>query len=275
MPSHPTSCLGFVDIHCHLVPGIDDGSKSVDESLEMARIAAADGIQIVIATPHQLGNYVCNTGDVIRQHVTALQDLLAAKGINLRVLPGGDVRIDDTMFTGLQNGSVLSLGDHRKHVLLELPHELYLPTIPVMERLRSLGMDTILSHPERNQGILREPQLVIELVQNGCFMQVTAASLLGTFGATCQQFSEWMLTNGLVHIVATDAHGSTSRRPLMRRCFDHVRELVGAATAEAVCCVHPAAVANGHQFQTSRPARANRPANQSRLGNWFRNRKSA
>jgi protein-tyrosine phosphatase len=268
--------LPFADIHCHLVPGIDDGSKSPEESLEMAKIASREGIETVICTPHQLGNYSANTGDLIRQRVAALQQLLDSEGIHLRVLPGADVRIEDTMFDGLRDGSVLSLGDHRQHVLLELPHELYLPIIPILERLSSLGMDSILSHPERNQGILREPHHVVELVQNGCLMQVTTASLVGSFGPTCQQFSEWMLTNGLVHFMATDAHGPQARRPLMRRCYERVRELVGAATAEAICCVHPAAVVEGRQFHAPRPARRpTSPAGSGRRSGWFGLRKSA
>lgn len=263
----------FTDIHCHLVPGIDDGSQSLEESLEMARIAVAEGIQTIIATPHQLGNYAGNSGDTIRDHVATLQQQLQSHGINLQVLPGADVRIEDTMIAGLRDGSVLSLGDLRKHVLLELPHELYFPLEGVIQELRQIGMDSILSHPERNQGILREPQLVAELVNAGCFMQVTAASLIGTFGPTCQQFSEWMLNNGLVHFIATDAHGHKARRPLMRRTYQRVTELVGQATAEAICCVYPNAVAQGQQFPIPQIPKATKSARPRR--GWFGRRESA
>ena len=254
-----TRTPAFVDIHCHLIAGIDDGAKSPVESLEMARMAAADGIRTIIATPHQLGSYANNSGGLIRQRVSELQAFLHRHDVDLQVLPGADVRIDDTMFAGLRQGTVLSLGDHRKHVLVELPHEVYLPTLPIIERLQQLGMTSILSHPERNEAILRQPHLVTELVRQGCLMQVTASSLLGVFGLPCQQFAEWMLSKDLVHFIATDAHGPKTRRPLLRRCFERVKQLSGASKAEALCCHNPCAVANGQDVPphaVPSPARA-------------------
>ncbi len=236
----------------------------------MARMAVADGIRTIIATPHQLGCYTDNSGRMIRQRAAELQAFLHRHDVELHVLPGADVRIEDTMFAGLRQGTVLSLGDHRKHVLVELPHELYLPTLPIVEQLQHLGMRSILSHPERNEGILRQPQLVTELVQQGCLMQVTASSLLGTFGLPCQYFSEWMLSKNLVHFMATDAHGAKTRRPLLRRCFERVKELSGASTAEALCCHNPHAVASGQDLElnfVSPPARAR--------SRWFGLRKAA
>ena len=235
----------FTDIHCHMLFGIDDGSKSVEESLEMARMAVDDGIRTTILTPHQLGAFRRNTGDLIRRRTAELQQLLDEHGIDLRVLPGGDVRIEPDMVELLQQGEVLTLGDHGRHVLLELPHELYFPLEPVLDELESAGMTGILSHPERNMGLMREPEHLEPLVERGCLMQVTAGSLMGTFGRTSQEMSEWMLAEGLVHFLATDAHGSRARRPLLERAFQRVAGLIDEATAVAVCCEHPAAVAEG------------------------------
>ena len=117
----------FVDIHCHLLPGIDDGSASLEESIEMARTASQEGITTVTVTPHQLGAYRKNTASVIRQNVTELQGVVDQHGIDLKILPGGDVRIEADLIDRLKDGSVLTLGDHRKHLLLELPHETYFP----------------------------------------------------------------------------------------------------------------------------------------------------
>jgi len=243
----------FVDIHCHLVPAIDDGAKSLDESLAMARIAVADGIQTTIVTPHQNGSYAHNLGDTIRQRVVQLQQQLDQHDIPLTVLPGADVRIEDGMIEALQSGRVLSLGDHGRHVLLELPHELYFPLERVLDDLDRVNMVGVLSHPERNQGILKQPTLVESLFDYGCLMQITAGSLMGTFGKPCQEMSEWMLKRGLVHFIATDAHGPRSRRPLIRRAFEYTSELVGEDAAIALCCENPAAVADGEDVLATQP----------------------
>ena len=252
---------GFVDIHCHLLPGIDDGSPDWKTTLRMAEMAVADGTQAIIVTPHQLGNYAHNLGDTIRALTKQLQDMLNQHQIPLQVLPGGDVRIEDGMLEGLVAGDVMSLGDRRNHVLLELPHELYFPLEGVLTALQRQGMAGILSHPERNRGLLREPDLLLGLVDRGCLMQVTAGSLLGTFGPNPQALAEWMLGAGLVHCIATDAHGTKSRRPLMRRAFERVIELTDESTATDLCCSTPALVAQGKRVPPGR-----RPV--TRRGGW-------
>ena len=153
MTTHPP----FVDIHCHIVPSIDDGSKSWDESLAMAGIAAGDGTEIIIATPHQLGSFRHNTAKEIRHRVDQLNATLEQQSIPLKVMAGGDVRIEADMITQIQADNVLTLGDQGKHVLLELPHEMYFPLKPVFESLERIGMQGILSHPERNQVLLKQP----------------------------------------------------------------------------------------------------------------------
>jgi len=125
----------FVDIHCHMLPGLDDGAVNLGVSLAMAEMAVADGIATVVATPHQLGNYARNRGDTIRAYVARFQRELDARRIPLRVLPGADVRIEPDMVERLVGGDVVSLADLRRHVLLELPHELYVP----LEGLLALG----------------------------------------------------------------------------------------------------------------------------------------
>ena len=242
----------FVDIHCHMLPAIDDGAASWRESLAMGRMAAADGIETVIVTPHQLGAFAKNEGDDIRLRTRELQRFFDRFGVALRVLPGADVRIEPDMVAGLRAGNVVSLGDLNRHVLLELPHELYFPLEGVLAELTDAGLVGILSHPERNQGLLAQPRTIESLVDGDCLMQVTAGSVLGTFGAKSQALSEWMFANGLVHFLATDAHSSTARRPLMRRAFDRVIELTDSQTAIAVCCDHPGAVAEGGEVPFGR-----------------------
>ena len=260
----------FVDIHCHLLPGIDDGAHSWEESLAMAEMAVNDGIKTVIVTPHQLGNFGHNSGAGIRQQTEALQSTLQSHGLPLNVLSGADVRIDESMVSKVKSGEVLTLADRRRHLLLELPHELYFPLDGVIDSLRAIGVDGILSHPERNQGILQSPSIIEDLLQIGCLMQVTAGSLMGTFGPRSQELSERMLAMNQVHFVATDAHGSRSRRPLIKRAFERVAELTSEETAIDVCCRNPAAVAAGEEVKLQQ-----RRPKPTRLANWFPWRKAA
>ncbi len=260
----------FVDIHCHLVPDIDDGAKTWEESLAMARMAVADGTETIVVTPHQLGAYGHNTGDEIRARTRQLQQFLNEHNVPLKVLAGGDVRIESDMIAKLRTGEVMSLADRRKHVLLELPHELYFPLEPVLDDLNSLGMVGVLSHPERNQGILKQREVLEPLVANGCLMQITAGSIVGTFGPHCQHFSEWMLEQGLVHFVATDAHSPKTRRPLMGRAFERVAELVGWDSAVEFCCENPAAVVAGKKVAAGRRS----PPRKTVWGGWFGRRRA-
>lgn len=263
--------MAFVDIHCHLIPEIDDGAKSWDETLAMAEMAVDDGFTTTIVTPHQLGTYEHNRGDVIRQRTRLLQQELDARGIPLQVMPGADVRIEDAMLAGLRSGDVLTLGDHGQHVLLELPHELYFPLEELLGQLERLGLTGILSHPERNQGLLQQREEVAYLVEAGCLMQVTASSFLGGMGPGPRDMAEWMLAEGLIHFLATDAHGPRSRRPLMRRAFEHVALLSDWDTAYEICCAQPADVAAGRPVAGGRrPRRAKRRT----LTDWFTWRKA-
>jgi len=238
----------FVDIHCHLLPGIDDGARDLNESLAMARLAVADGISTVICTPHQGGNYCCNRGAVIRRAVAQLQTALEEAEIPLEVLPGADVRIDSDLVSQLMSGEIVSLGDHRRYVLLELPHELYLPLESLHANLKAVGVTGILSHPERNQGIMDRPDLVRPLVESGVLMQITAGSLVGTFGARIQKLSVDLLRKGLVHFISTDAHGVKKRRPLLYRAYQQAVELVGEDAARTICCRNPRAVAENQEI---------------------------
>lgn len=255
----------FADIHCHLLPGLDDGAGTLDKALAMAEIALADGIGTIVATPHQLGNYIRNTGDVIRKAVDDFQHELDRRNMPLRILPGGDVRIEPGMVEKIRRGEIVTLGDHRRHILLELPHEVYLPLDRLMAELAHAGVVGILSHPERNQGLIRQPKPLRPLVDRGLLLQVTAGSLTGDFGPQIEKFAESLVSQGLVHFVSTDAHGTKSRPPLIGQAFRRVAKLAGKNTAEDLCCANPMAVANGHTVAGGR-----RGSKKFAQSGWFR-----
>ncbi len=249
----------FVDIHCHLVPGIDDGASSPDEAIQMARMAVEDGIRAIVVTPHQLGSYRANTAAVIRRATQNLRELLRQQCIDLIVVPGADVRIEPDMVPLLSRGEIMTLADRKRHLLLELPHELYFDLRPLVSQLDGLGLQSILSHPERNLGLLAQPEAVIDLVDAGCLMQVTAGSLTGTFGPGAAQMGEWMLKEGLVHFLATDAHGVRARRPRLTPAFELVARLSGMTLAREICCTNPSAVSIGERVASGRRVAKVRP----------------
>jgi protein-tyrosine phosphatase len=256
----------FVDTHCHLLPGVDDGAADWEEALAMARQAVADGISTVVATPHQLGRFRRNDGRVIRARTSHLRDFLVQNGLQLEVLPGAELRIEPDMIEGIREGELLTLADRGRYVLLELPHEVYLPLDGLLANLRRAGLSGILAHVERNQGILAQPSAVDGLVAAGCLLQVTAASVTGAFGADVQRLAERLIQRRLVHFIVTDAHNAKSRRPQMRPAFERITELAGYDTALTLCCRNPAAVIHD---ETIRPASHEPPKKRFAPSRWF------
>jgi protein-tyrosine phosphatase len=255
----------FVDIHCHLLPGLDDGADNLEEAIGMAEMAVEDGIGTIVATPHQLGNHAKNSGESIRKAAARFQEELDRRRLPLRVLPGADVRIEPDLMRKIRSGEVVTLADRRRHILLELPHEVYVPLDWLLSELSSAGVAGILSHPERNQGILRRPTVVRHLVDRGCLMQVTAGSLTGTFGPQIQEFSESLVAQGIVHFVSTDAHGTKGRTPVLRKAYDRIVKLAGEGAAKELCIQNPSSVAAGESVRMG----CWKPAKRTWMG-WFR-----
>jgi len=235
----------FVDIHCHLLPGLDDGARSWDEALQMARMAVAEGTATIIATPRQLGSFDHNSGELIRLRSSQFQDFLIAHETKAEILPGADVRVEPSLAQKLRDGSVLTLGDHGKHVLLKLPRQSYQPLDELIEQLGADGTVGILSHPERNQGLIKHRKLLRPLVDRGCLMQITADSLMGTFGRQVQAMAEWMLSENIVHFVASDAHGPRSRRPILSAAYQRAAALTCEELSVSIFSANPRSVAAG------------------------------
>lgn len=214
----------------------------------MAEVAHADGIRSVVATPHQLGVYGGNRAAAIYQRTAELAERIARRGLGLEVLPGADVRVTADLVARIRRGEVLTLAGRGRHVLLELPHDVYLPLEGVVVELRQAGLVGILSHPERNVPIMRHPEVLGPLVAAGCLIQVTAGSLCGGFGARVQAFCQWLLRRGLVHFVATDAHSAHARAPRLRQAFQRIEALAGRRMAVACCAENPAQVVQGRDI---------------------------
>jgi protein-tyrosine phosphatase len=203
---------GMIDLHCHLLPGIDDGATNLATSIEMAKAFVADGVGVVACTPHILPGLYHNSGPQIRDAISTLQKHLQEQGIPLQLVPGADNHITPDFVSGLRDGNLLTLNDSR-YVLVEPPHHMPPPRLEeFFFNLLVADFVPILTHPERLTWINSHYPAILKLAQAGVWMQITAGSLSGIFGRNARYWAERMLDEGCVHLLATDAH-DLSRRP--------------------------------------------------------------
>jgi protein-tyrosine phosphatase len=240
----------YVDIHCHCLAAVDDGPATTGEALALCRGLSGDGVRVVIATPHQLGRFSdCNEASQIREAVSVLNEELRRNDIPLTVMPGGDVRVDERICRLLEADRILTLADGGKYILLELPHEVFINIEPLLVGLASMGIQAIISHPERHRALIKQPNLLLNWLAGGVRLQVTAASLLGEFGSAVQRAAWHFLASGWVSFVATDAHDLHGRRPLMRAAFEQISAQLGVAVARQVCVENPMRILQGQDIQ--------------------------
>ncbi|WP_214769026.1 CpsB/CapC family capsule biosynthesis tyrosine phosphatase [Exiguobacterium sp. s133] len=202
----------MVDLHCHLLPLVDDGPASVEHTLQLAEQAVAEGVSQIIATPH-LYHPQFETEDVdVRLTVAELNVLLKQRDIPLTVYPGHEIRLTGDLIEEIKDGKALPLADSR-YLLIEFPSS-GIPSYArqVFAELISDGYIPIVAHPEKNKAIIQNPNLLFELISNGAISQVTCASLIGKYGKDVQRFAVALLENGLAHLVASDAH-HVEKRP--------------------------------------------------------------
>jgi len=233
-----------IDLHCHILPGIDDGPETIDEALEMCRIAVADGIRTIVATPHCYKGYYANDTSTILPVYDLLQQRIIEEGIDLNLLVAGDIHIDPDLALFLKDNPSLCPGG--RFALVELPWD----SIPryVGKFLFSLcvkGFTPILTHPERNRAIQLHPELVEEWVTSGAFIQVTAMSLTGEFGPKSQDTAFALLDWGQVHFVATDAHSPSWRKPVLSDAAGLLRERIGEEGARRLVEENPRRILAG------------------------------
>jgi len=219
--------VSLIDLHCHLLPGIDDGARNTAESLEMARVAEADGIDVIACTPHIMAGVYENTGESIAAAVAKMQSFLADEGITLRLIVGADAHVAPNLVARLQDGSVPTLGGTR-YFLFEPPHHVAPPNLDrIVSDVLGAGFVPILTHPERLRWINTHYDQILRLARSGVLMQVTAGSLTGRFGDGPRHWAERLFEEGLVHLLASDAHDAVRRPPKMRNAFKRAAELVG------------------------------------------------
>ncbi|MFC3816730.1 tyrosine-protein phosphatase [Lysobacter sp. GCM10012299] len=219
------------DLHCHLLPAIDDGAVDLDMALEMARMAAADGIVTVACTPHIYPGLYENTADGIRAAIAAFQAELDERGIALRLVEGADVHLAPDLLESIRGGRVPTLGGSR-YLLLEPPHHVAPPRFEeAVFDLMAAGLVPVITHPERLTWVETHYDVFARLAERGAWMQITAGAMTGRYGRRVKYWGERFVGEGLCMILATDAHHPTRRPPLLAEAREAAAALVGMEEA--------------------------------------------
>ncbi|MCR6702423.1 MAG: hypothetical protein NVV68_15290 [Dokdonella sp.] len=221
----------MIDLHCHLLPGIDDGATDLDASIAMARIASADGIRVAACTPHDYPGLYDNGAAQIRAAVARLQSALSDEGIPLTLLAGADVHLRPGLIGLVRDGSVATLAGSR-YLLLEPPHHVAPPRFEdTLAALMAAGIVPVITHPERLSWVEYHYATFVNAAGRGVWLQVTAGALTGRFGQRARYWAERFVGEGHVHLLATDAHDAKRRPPLLAEARDAAAALVGAEEA--------------------------------------------
>ena len=218
----------MVDLHCHLLPGIDDGSKSMAISLRLAREATANGVTHALLTPHHMnGRYVNHKQDVIRRTKEFATEL-AKHQIPLTVFPGQEVRINGNLLKALNDDDILFADEGGQYLMLEFPDD-DVPhyTERMIFYLQQRGITPVIVHPERNTMIMDHPDVLYDLLKKGCLSQITASSYVGTFGKKVARFSKQLIAAGQGYVFASDAHDLPGRKYEMRQAFEQLESEFG------------------------------------------------
>jgi protein-tyrosine phosphatase len=248
-------CERMIDLHCHILPGLDDGASDLSVSANMAKAFVADGVSVVACTPHILPGLYQNSGPQIRQATAQLQHHLDREGIPLRLVTGADNHVTPSFVTELKSGHLLSLADTR-YVLVEPPHHVAPPRLEeLFFSLLVAGYVPILTHPERLTWVQSHYQVIQRLVHAGIWMQVTAGSLSGAFGRNARYWGERMLDEGCVHILATDAHDVNRRPPNLSQGRELAAKRVDNTEAQHLVVTRPEGI-----LRNDLPSNLPRPA---------------
>jgi protein-tyrosine phosphatase len=200
-----------IDLHSHILPGLDDGAEDLDDALEIARAAVADGIIAIAATPHVREDFP-TTADAMERGVAKLRAALEREGIDLELLPGGEVSLEQLDRLSHDELRRFGLGGNPTYLLVETPYWDWPPRFgEIVSRVRSFGMTPVIAHPERNPAIQADLAKVASLVDAGALIQVTAASLDGRLGSRTRASARKLVDAGLVHVIGSDAHAAGIR----------------------------------------------------------------
>jgi len=237
-----------IDLHTHVLPAVDDGVETEDEALEFVRVAAADGVRVIVATPHCRDGFYLNDRARVLDGVARLRARLASEGVDVAIEPGAEVHLCPDLVERIRDGRAPTLGDNGRTLLLELSLSQYPVELQnLVFQLRLAGIDVVFAHPERIRFFQDDVGRYEVLVRAGAYGQITTGSILGLFGRTAREFSTELLRKGLVHVLASDAHNVRGRPPVLGAAVAAAASLVGERRARAMVREVPAALLAGRE----------------------------
>lgn len=235
----------MVDLHCHILPGLDDGPDTIEESLEMVETAIADGITHVVATPHANSRYWFDFEQVSRLG----EDLQARTGHRLKLATGCDFHVSVENLNALSKDRRPFCINQHDYLLLEFNEVAIPPAVDLtLHEMQLAGIRPIITHPERNAILRTHPERMRDWVMRGCFGQVTGAALTGGFGPTARELGLQWIREGLIHIVASDAHNNRTRPLRLKAAYDVVEDQFGEEKARALFVENPLAAFEGRDL---------------------------
>lgn len=256
----------MIDLHCHLIPGVDDGAIDMEDSVELAKSAIKEGIKHIILTPHHRnGQYVNNARDVL-QATEELKRHYASLNLPLKVFGAQEIRLTEQFLDDLEQNKLLSLDGRGKYYLIEFPTK-KVPkfTEDLIEEIVSRGITPVIAHPERNHELAQDLEFLYELVEMGCLTQLTASSYVGAFGPKLQDICYQMLEHNLVHIIASDAHDVEKRPHNMKRCFSEIHKVYGMDMVRYLQ-ENSRRIFNGEPINKRQPLQFTQPKRKKRFG---------
>ncbi len=245
--------IPLVDMHCHLLAGLDDGPRTEEDALAMCRIAYDTGTRIAAAGAHQNERWKAVTPDRIRQAAGRLARMLSEAGIALTVFPCAEVMAHPEVDASWRKGELLSVADRGQYLLLEMPNDRYVDLTDTITKLQQAGVRPILAHPERYEELLHEPGRIEKLIKLGCLVQVSSGSITAPKSGRDEKALKSWFKRGVVHLLGSDGHSPRRRPPKMGEAYQRLVRWLGATGADRVCSTNGLAVFQGLPLRVPEP----------------------
>lgn len=245
----------MIDIHCHILPNVDDGSESLEESITMAKIAESEGITKIVNTSHCHFDFKYKKGNELKLELEKFNQALKEENINIEVLLGNELYYTSDLIERFDELDFFSM-NNSKYILMEFSPINFPKNIEdVIYEIKIRGYIPIIAHAERYKQVQEDVNIVLDCIKEGALIQVNASSILGKNGEKAEDTSKKLLDNNMVHFVATDAHSSNRRRPLIKDSYNYILKNYGKEVSEKLFIENPTAVIENRDISILNPTK--------------------